>query len=129
MPDNLPAVRSCCTAGFSIKDDVMKLTKLLPLVILAVLALAPLSGWAQSSVGSAELRLLEAIFTGNIGFAIGLILAIVGAVTFAMGEVKNGIIMLVVGVLITLLPMVFNAARSVVCPAVTALFGGGCGQN
>ncbi len=86
----------------------------------------PLVAMADA-VGGAEIKLLQSIFTGYIGLALGLGVAALGAYTFAMGEASRGVFLLVIGVLITLLPMVFNAAHALVCPAVRALFGAACG--
>lgn len=79
-------------------------------------------------VGQAELRLLEAIFTGNIGLTLGLFIAIGGIITFVQGKTGAGITLIVLGVLITLLPGVFNGMRAVMCPIAGAL-GGSCGEG
>lgn len=102
------------------------------LLILAALIMGAAGVYAQDAapkaVGEAELKLLETIFTGNIGLILGLVIAIMGIITFTQGNTGAGIMLIVVGVLITLLPGVFNGARLVVCPIATAL-GGHCGAQ
>lgn len=101
------------------------------LLILAALIMGAAGVYAQNTaaeaVGGAELKLLETIFTGNIGLVMGLIIAIMGIFAFIQGNTSSGITLIVVGVLITLLPGVFNGARLIVCPIALAL-GGECGQ-
>ncbi len=83
---------------------------------------------ASTSIGGAEVKLLEAVFTGNLGLLLGLGIAIMGIFKFSQGDTGAGITLIVVGVLITLLPGVFNGMRAVVCPIATAL-GGHCGTG
>ncbi|RYE61197.1 MAG: hypothetical protein EOP20_00320 [Hyphomicrobiales bacterium] len=108
----------------------MNKKSLVLLVLLFVLALMPAVLFATDpspAVGDAELQLLTMVFTGYIGYGLAFVVVVMGAFTFATGNAKFGVALMFLGVLITLLPMVFNAAHSLVCPAVTALFGGSCG--
>lgn len=83
---------------------------------------------AEGDVGSAELHLFEKIFTGNIGLTLGLLVAAVGIFSFVNGNLVGGIIMVVLGVIITLLPGVYNGLRAIACPIAESL-GGKCGDS
>ncbi|RYG60784.1 MAG: hypothetical protein EON60_05895 [Alphaproteobacteria bacterium] len=98
------------------------------LFVFLVLITLPVSLWATTApaVGDAELKLLNMVFTGYIGYIVAFLVVIMGAFTFATSSQKFGIALMFLGVIITLLPMVFNATRSLVCPAVTTFLGGTC---
>lgn len=82
---------------------------------------------AGGAVGSAEINLLKAVFTGNIGLALGLIVAFFGLYTMVVkGNFGGGLFILVLGVLITLLPTFYNGVTQVTCPIARSL-GGECG--
>ncbi|MBI1308526.1 MAG: hypothetical protein GC129_01530 [Proteobacteria bacterium] len=87
-------------------------------------------GWAeaaQAPVGSAELALLKLIITGKLGLAFGLAVAFLGVWTIgAKGNTSFGMVLILCGVIITMLPTVFNGFRGIVCPIVSSL-GGTCG--
>lgn len=101
-------------------------TRLLALTLL--LAFIGLSAHALDgdAPGAAEVRLLEMIFTGNIGLAIGLAIAILGIFSFVKGNTAGAIVFVVLGVIITLLPGIYNGVRIIACPIASAL-GGHCG--
>ncbi len=101
----------------------------LVLFVIGLFLLGAACGYAaEGDVGAAELQLLEKIFTGNIGLTLGLIVAAVGIFTFVNGNIIGGIIMVVLGVLITLLPGVYNGLRALACPIAESL-GGKCGDS
>lgn len=75
-------------------------------------------------VGQAELSAIEGLLTGNIGLAIGLLLAVWGIWKAVVnGEVGGGLIIVVCGVLVTIFPGVFVTAYNVVSPIVGDLTG------
>lgn len=97
------------------------------LLFIACFALGPVFGlWAEGAAGvaagAAEVNLLNAIFNGPIGFALGLAVATAGIYTVAMGNMSRGITLIILGVLITLTPGVFNSMRSLFVPMAQALF-------
>lgn len=83
---------------------------------------------ADTSVGAAELSLLDKIFTGNIGLVLGLAVAVAGLWKFAHGDFSGAVMMMVLAVLLTLLPGVYNGLRLIVCPIARTL-GGQCGSG
>lgn len=86
------------------------------------------SGQQQSgAVGAAELDLLVAIFTGNIGLLMGLAITIMGIFQFVKGDAGGAIYTIVLGVLITMLPGIYNGLRMIACPIAESL-GGHCGS-
>jgi uncharacterized protein YacL len=82
---------------------------------------------ADGAPGNAELNLLTTIFTGNIGLVIGLVIAITGIIQFVKGDSGAAIYTIVLGVLITLLPGVYNGLRMIACTLVESL--GQCGGS
>lgn len=79
------------------------------------------------AAGSAEYNLLVLILTGALGKVLGLGLAIAGVWAFAAkGQTQFGIILIILGVLITMLPTFYQGVRVFVCPIVNSL-GGVCG--
>jgi hypothetical protein len=97
------------------------------LVLLAAVSTA-YAATGNSDVGAAEIDLFITILTGNIGIALGLGVAIIGIFRFISGNVAGGITMVVLGVIITLMPAIYNGLRLIVCPIATSL-GGHCDSN
>jgi uncharacterized membrane protein YiaA len=81
-----------------------------------------------AAVGAVELDFLTHIFTGNLGLILGLGIVIVGIWKVALGDTIQGIILVVLAVLITLLPQVYNGLHAIVCPIASSL-GGHCGST
>ena len=98
------------------------------LAICAALLLSAASAYAAeaSDVGAAEVKLLVNIFTGNIGLVIGLIVTIMGVFMFIKGDSGGAVYVVVLGVLITMLPGIYNGLRIILCPIAESL-GGQCG--
>lgn len=87
------------------------------------LLLLPMLGFAQGA-GGIELSAIEQLLTGNLGLAIGLLIAVWGIWKMAVdGEVGGGIFIIICGVLLTVFPGVFNSALAVVTPLVQSLTG------
>ncbi|TKW60937.1 MAG: hypothetical protein DI628_08620 [Blastochloris viridis] len=103
------------------------MTKLLLLVVAALL-LGAATGYAQSDAGAVELDLVRRIFTGNIGLFIGLAITIMGIIMFVQGDTGGAIFTVILGVLITMLPGVYNGLRYIACPIAEG-FGGHCGTE
>jgi hypothetical protein len=79
------------------------------------------SGVAQS-VGAPELRLVEEFLTGNYGFLIGLATAFAGVYKLAAkADPKGGALLIILGVLFTMIPAIYNGTRLIVCPIARAL--------
>ena len=95
-------------------------------LLVGCMLLGPLASAMAQDAGAAELNLLNMILNGYIGFSIGLIVAVMGVYTLAMGDTKTGAKLIILGVLITLTPGVFNSARSLFCPMTSALTGASC---
>ena len=100
------------------------MTKIL-LVCLAVLILGAASAFAAdaagNAAGAAELSLLEKILTGNFGLAVGLAVAAVGIFKVMNQNTAGGVTMIILGVLLTLLPGIYNGVYTIVCPIVSQL--------
>jgi len=100
--------------------------------ILATVLLTLFGGIASAlaegngDVGDAELALLNSIFTGPIGFSLGLIVLVMGIISFFYHGDKHGIFVIVLGVLITLTPGVYNAASNLFIPMVCSLWSLDC---
>lgn len=96
------------------------------LIIICLLSAMPGLGVSETtgSAGAAEINLLNLIFNGYIGFALGLLIVTIGIFEFAMGRTERGVTLIILGVLITLLPGLYNAMIGLFCPAVNALSGG-----
>lgn len=99
--------------------------------ILATVLLTLFGGVASAlakdgDVGDAELALLNSIFTGPIGFSLGLIVLVMGIISFFYNGDKHGIFVIVLGVLITLTPGVYNAASQLFIPMVCSLWSLDC---
>ena len=93
----------------------------LGLLTTALLVGAVASVWAQGTAGGPELKMLEAILTGNIGLTLGLGVTILGIYRLAMGATSEGITLCIVGVLIVLTPSIYNGVRLIVDPIVRSL--------
>lgn len=116
----------------------MKLLTIFALMACALVMFSPSASWAASpttptptttdAVGAAELKLINSIFVGGIGFSIGFFVAVMGAYTFATGDAKRGILLVVLGVTVTLLPMLFTSVHFLVCQGASALLGAKCGS-
>lgn len=93
-------------------------------ILIGIMLAAPLAAFSADA-GDAELKILEDLVTGNIGLAIGLILAVWGLwKAVVSGETGSGLLLLVCGVLLTLFPGVFDTAASIVKPIAQTLTGG-----
>ena len=105
--------------------------KTLAVMLCAALFLSAATAYAtqqqSGAVGAAELNLLVAIFTGNIGLLIGLAITIMGVFQFVKGDAGGAIYTIVLGVLITMLPGIYNGLRMIACPIAESL-GGRCGS-
>lgn len=79
-----------------------------------------------TDLGDPELKLFQSLITGNFGTFLGLLTAFIGAYTLIVkGETGFGVMLIALGVVITLLPGVYNGMRLVTCPIAEAL-GGSC---
>ena len=76
---------------------------------------------ANAAIGGAEVKLLEMVLTGPLGFTLGLAVVAMGIWQFAQQNNGVAITMVLAGVLITLAPGIYNGARTVVCPITQAL--------
>lgn len=97
-------------------------------VMLLAASVAHAQAATGSDVGAVELSLIERVLTGNIGLGIGLIVTILGIVTIIKGRMGGGLFLIVMGVLITVMPGVYNGVREVSC-AVASSLGGHCGSQ
>lgn len=67
---------------------------------------------------------LQGMLNGNLGFALGLLLVVVGIFTITFKkETGAGFIMIIGGALITLSPGVFNATRNFVADVLSNVGG------
>lgn len=96
------------------------------MLIVAALFLGAATGYAQNDAGAVELDLMRRIFTGNIGLFLGLAVTIMGIIMFVKGDTGGAVFTVLLGVLITMLPGVYNGLRIIVCPIAEG-FGGHCG--
>jgi hypothetical protein len=106
----------------------MKFLSLLGLIAAALL-MGAAAAYAQQqdlAAGGAEFKLLQDMITGNLGYGIGLTVALIGLFIIIRGNFGGGVTMLILGVLITLAPNVFMMVRTITCPVAQAL-GGACG--
>ena len=108
----------------------MRLHSILSIAALAVATLLLIEptfaqvGNAATS-GNTALKTLEGTITGNIGFLIGLAIAFFGVWTWIVNQNTGaGILMIIGGVLITMVPAIFNGARSFVGGVVGQFSGG-----
>ena len=82
----------------------------------------PLVGFAQAAVGAPELRLVQGFLTGNYGLLIGVATAFAGVYKLAAkADAKGGILLIILGVLFTMAPAIYNGTRLIVCPIAKAL--------
>lgn len=81
-------------------------------------------GNGANTAGGNLLNTLQGAITGNLGFFIGLAITLLGVWTWIVKqETGAGIVMIVGGVLITLVPGLFNGAREFMGGVVQS-FGG-----
>ncbi len=101
------------------------------LTVVAALLMSAATAYAQSTgssdVGAVELDLLVTILTGNIGLFLGLAVTIMGIIIFVKGDTGGAVFTVILGVLITMAPGVYNGLRFIACPIAEAL-GGQCGK-
>lgn len=108
------------------------MTKLL-LTVVAALLLGAATGYADAgnagagNAGAVELDLVVRILTGNIGLLIGLVVTIMGIILFVKGDTGGAVFTVILGVLITMTPGIYNGLRFIACPIAEAL-GGHCGR-
>jgi len=97
------------------------------LTVVAALLLGAATGYAQTgdAAGAVELKLVQIIFTGNIGLFLGLAITIMGIIMFVQGDTGGAVFTVILGVLITMLPGVYNGLRYIACPIAVGL-GGHC---
>jgi type IV secretory pathway VirB2 component (pilin) len=87
-------------------------------------AVSPAGGAAFQS-GNTALQTLQGTITGNIGFLIGLAIAFFGVWTWIVQQNTGaGILMIIGGVLITMVPQIFTGAQSLVSGVVGQFSGG-----
>ncbi|NBV54661.1 MAG: hypothetical protein EBR79_03000 [Proteobacteria bacterium] len=99
------------------------LAVMLMLVSTVIPAVAQVSNIASSS-GRPMLDALQGAITGNIGFFIGLAITILGLWTWIVKqETGAGVVMIIGGVLITLVPGIFNGARELASGIVQQIGG------
>lgn len=97
-------------------------------MLLAALILSAVTAYAETTgaAGNAELNLVVAILTGNIGLVLGLGVTVIGIITFVKGDTTQAIWTILLGVLITMTPGIYNGLRLIACPIAESL-GGKCG--
>lgn len=101
----------------------------LSILVALLVGATVLSAHAATTVaGQPELTLLQNILTGVIGKFVGLLVAFIGAITLVRGNSTFGITLIVLGILITMLPGVYNGVRKITCPIIEAI-GANCGMN
>ena len=83
--------------------------RLLPTLLLSLVALP---AYAQQDVGSKELSAIVGLFGSPLGLAVGLAVTAWGVFQFIVSQnVKRGIILIILGVVITGFPTLFNGIR------------------
>lgn len=101
----------------------------LAVVLMLVTTIDPTFAQA-SSAGGAMLSTLRDAITGNIGFFIGLAITILGLWTWIVKqETGAGIVMIIGGVLITLVPGIFDGVRGVAQGVVEQFSSGSSGRT
>ncbi|MCP5405698.1 MAG: hypothetical protein H6922_05710 [Pseudomonadaceae bacterium] len=93
------------------------------LVLLLLLPATTLAA-GTGDAGSLELNALTGIVTGNIGLFLGLLITVWGIFKLVGGETGAGMMLMILGVLLTIFPGVFNVARSIVVPVAQGITGG-----
>lgn len=106
----------------------MRLHSILSIAALALTAmlLAAQPAFAQnaSNAGLNLLNTFQGAITGNIGFFLGLAIAFFGVWTWVVNQNTGaGILMIIGGVLITLVPSLFTGARNLVGGVVSSFSG------
>lgn len=77
---------------------------------------------AVAATGDPELALVQNFLTGNFGFLIGLATAFAGVYKIgAKADAKGGALLIILGVLFTMIPAIYNGTRIMVCPIAKAL--------
>lgn len=112
------------------ENQPMRLSSILSITALALAAVllseptfAQGTG-AAGTAGSTAFNTFQSAITGNIGFLIGLAIAFFGVWTWIVQQNTGaGILMIIGGVLITMVPSLFNGARNFV-GGVVGSFGG-----
>ena len=97
--------------------------------VLGVNAQEAAASTADAAAGAAEIKLLNMLFNGNIGFSLGLAIVVLGLITIVKGSMNGGLTLILLGVLITLTPGVYNSARSLFMPMVCGLWSLNCGSG
>jgi hypothetical protein len=82
----------------------------------------PIATFAQSAVGAPELALVQGFLLGNYGLLIGVATTFAGVYKLAAkADAKGGILLIILGVLFTMVPAIYNGTRLVVCPIAKVL--------
>jgi hypothetical protein len=90
-------------------------------IVLCYLVL-PTAALAQAAVGAPELALVQGMLSGNYGLLIGLGTAFAGVYKLAAkADAKGGILLILLGVLFTVAPGIYNGTRLIVCPIAKSL--------
>lgn len=91
--------------------------------LLSLALIMPCISFAQTQpIGAPELKLVETFLTGNFGFFIGLATAFYGVYKIgAKADARGGTLLIIIGVLFTLIPTIYNGTRLVVCPIAKAI--------
>lgn len=80
------------------------------------------AAFAQTQpAGAPELALVNNVVTGALGFFVGLLVAVVGVYAFVVKRDNRGLVLIILAVLFTLAPGVYNGVRQVVCPLAKTL--------
>ena len=105
----------------------MRLHSILSIAALALAALLlaePTFAQGATLAGNNAFRTFQDVITGNIGFLIGMAIAFFGVWTWIVNQNTGaGILMIIGGVLITMVPALFDGARGLV-GGVVGQFGG-----
>ncbi len=107
---------------------MQKRNLMLGIAAAAVLTLTAQAGIAQDGgqVGASFFGSLQTMIVGNIGFFLGLLLAVWGIWVWVVQQKTGaGVMMIIGGVLITLTPSLFNSVRNLAGSALQTVNGGG----
>lgn len=112
---------------------MMSLKRYIPTLLMAlfmvVLLVDPSYADASSAGGQLKDTFLN-IVTGNLGLVVGLAIAFLGLWTWIVGqEAFAGIIMIIGGILLTMLPGIFKGFRGMVAPVVDEFSTGDKGAS
>jgi hypothetical protein len=75
----------------------------------------------SNAAGAVELKLLTGLIQGQLGLFVGLIIAAMGLWMIIKGSMVPGITFLVVAVVVTSLPTVYNGITLITCPIAKSL--------